>query len=359
MTMDEQTLQQILSAGAKYGASDIHFKVGMAPLLRVSKGLSWIKAPKLSSEDMEKIVSFLLSNVTHEVDRNASELDFSYAIPDLCRFRVNIFKQMGNHSVIMRIIPTKIPTFDDLNVPVGIRKVADFDRGLVLVAGATGSGKTSTLAAIVDHINKKRNCHILTIEDPIEFVHTDNKCSITQRELGLDTPTFTQALRSSLRQDPDVLLVGEMRDYETIDMALKAAETGHLVLSTIHTTDTVKSINRLMSVFPSNEQEAIRYRLAETLSAIIVQRLLPTPDRKAMVAVCEIMINSLSIKDCIQNKEKLSLINDFIAKGRDVSGTQTFDQHLAELYKDEKISLDVAKSAASNPGDFERSLHFE
>jgi twitching motility protein PilT len=357
--MDEQALQQILSAAAKYGASDIHFKVGMAPLLRVSKGLSWIKSPKMSAEDMEKIVSFLLAHATHEIDRSASEIDLSYSIPDLCRFRVNIFKQMGRYSVIMRIIPTKIPTFDDLDLPEGIRRVANFDRGLVLVAGATGSGKTSTLAAIVDHINKERNCHILTIEDPIEFVHTDIKCSITQRELGLDTPSFTQALRSSLRQDPDVLLVGEMRDYETIDMALKAAETGHLVLSTIHTTDTVKSINRLMSVFPSNEQEAIRYRLAESLSAIIVQRLLPTVDKKGMVAVCEIMITSLSIKECIQNKEKLPMINDFLTKGRELSGTQTFDQHLAELYKAEKISLDIAKSAASNPGDFERSLHFE
>jgi twitching motility protein PilT len=357
--MDERAFQQILAAGVKYGASDIHFKVGMSPMLRVSRDLTLIKAPKLAREDTEAIVNFLLSHSDHKADSDKSEIDTSYEIPEVGRFRVNIFKQMGRYSVIMRIIPFKIPTFDDLNLPQGARQVANFERGLVLIAGATGSGKSSTLAAIINHINMERRCHILTIEDPVEFVHKDIKSSVTQREVGLDTTNFSGALRSTLRQDPDVILVGEMRDYETIDIALKAAETGHLVFSTVHTTDIAKTINRLVGVFPSAEQEAIKYRLSEALMAVIAQRLLPMKDSKGMIAACEIMISSLSIKECICNSEKLSEINVYLEKGKELTGTQTFDQHLAELYKNDKLSLNIAKSAASNPSDFERSLHLD
>lgn len=357
--MDERTLQQILAAGIKYGASDIHFKAGMSPLLRVSKDLNWIKAPQLTPEDTEMIAQILLARSPHGEDPTKPEIDTSYEIPDVGRFRVNIFRQMGHYAVIMRVIPFKVPSFSDLVLPDAIRKIAAFERGLVLVAGATGSGKSSTLAAIINQINENRKCHIVTIEDPVEFIHKDIKSSITQREIGLDTPNFSSALRATLRQDPDVVLVGEMRDYETIDISIKAAETGHLVLSTVHTTDTAKTINRLMSVFPSNEQDAVRYRLSESLMAVIAQRLLPRQDAKGMVAACEIMINTLSIKDCIINPEKLSMINDFIEKGRELMGTQTFDQHLSELYKAGKITIETAKSAATNPNDLERALHCE
>jgi twitching motility protein PilT len=357
--MDERTFQQILAAGVNYGASDIHFKVGMSPMFRVSRDLNWIKAPKLTREDTESISNFLMSNALYKGDLNKSEIDTSYELPDLGRFRVNIFRQMGRHCIIMRVIPFKVPTFDELSLPQGIRQVANFERGLVLVTGATGSGKSSTLAAIINHINMERKCHVITIEDPVEFVHKDIKSSITQREVGLDTPNFANALRSALREDPNVILVGEMRDYETIDVALKAAETGHLVFSTVHTIDTARTINRLISVFPANEQDAVRYRLAESLLAIISQRLLPLKDGKGMIPACEIMISTLSIKDCIANPEKFAHINDYIEKGKELLGTQTFDQHLAELYHADKISLNVAKSASSNPSDFERSLHFE
>lgn len=357
--MDERSLQQILAAGVKYGASDIHFKVGMSPMFRVSKDLNWIKTPKLTREDTEAIANIMIANSVSRETADKPEVDTSYEIPDVGRFRVNVFRQMGLYSIIMRIIPFTIPTFDALALPQGIRQVADFERGLVLVAGATGSGKTSTLAAIINQINAERKSHILTIEDPVEFIHRDVKSSITQRAIGLDTPTFANALRAALRQDPDVILVGEMRDYETIDIALKAAETGHLVFSTVHTTDTAKTINRLLSVFPAAEQDGVRFRLSESLMAVIVQRLLPLIDGKGVVAACEIMISTLSIRDCISSPEKLPMINDFIAKGRELMGTQTFDQHLAELYHTGRISLNSAKAACSNPADFERSLHFE
>ncbi|TAN43513.1 MAG: PilT/PilU family type 4a pilus ATPase [Nitrospirae bacterium] len=355
--MDERSLQQILAAGVKYGASDVHFKAGMAPLLRVSKDLNWIKAPQLSPEDTEVIAQILLARSPHREDSTKPEIDTSYEIPDVGRFRVNIFRQMGRYAIIMRVIPLKAPSFDNLILPPSIQQIAEFERGLVLVAGATGSGKSSTLAAIINRINETRKCHIVTIEDPVEFIHRDLKSSITQREIGLDTPNFASALRATLRQDPDVVLVGEMRDYETIDIAIKAAETGHLVFSTVHTTDTAKTINRLMSVFPSEEQNAVRFRLSESLMAVVAQRLLPRQDSKGMIAACEIMINTLSIKECIINPEKLGMINDFISKGRELLGTQTFDQHLSELFKDGKITLDTAKSAATNPSDLERSLH--
>ncbi len=331
----------------------------MSPMFRVSRDLHWIKAPKLTKEDTEAIANFLMSKVVYKENLDRSEIDTSYELPDQGRFRVNIFRQMGRYCIVMRVIPYKVPTFDELSLPQSIRQMITFERGLVLVTGATGSGKTSTLAAIINHINMEKKCHIITIEDPIEFVHKDIKCSITQREVGLDTTNFADALRSALRQDPNVILVGEMRDYETIDVALKAAETGHLVFSTVHTIDTARTINRLISVFPANEQDAVRYRLAESLMAIISQRLLPRKDGKGMIPACEIMISTLSIKDCIANPEKLAQINDYIEKGKELSGTQTFDQHLAELYHADKITLSVAKSASSKPSDFERSLHFE
>jgi len=357
--MEEAIFQQILAAGVKYGASDVHFKVGMSPLFRVARDLNWIKAPQLRSEDTEAIAKILTKDTVVRDESGKAEIDTSYEIENVGRFRANVFRQMGKFSIIMRVIPFDIPTFESLNLPEAIHQITDLERGLVLVAGATGSGKTSTLAAMINHINNEKKCHILTIEDPVEFIHKNIKSSVTQRQVGLDTPNFAHALRAALRQDPDVILVGEMRDHETIDIALKAAETGHLVFSTVHTTDTAQTINRLVSVFPASAQDGIRFRLSESLMASISQRLLPAADEKTVVAACEIMLSTLSIKECIIDPEKLPMIDDFIAKGKDLTGTQTFDQHLAELYHSGKISLNVAKSASSNPGDFERSLHFE
>jgi twitching motility protein PilT len=240
-----------------------------------------------------------------------------------------------------------------------LEKIANQERGMVLVTGVTGSGKTSTLAAIINFINESKRRHVVTIEDPIEFVHPDLKSSISQREIGIDTTTFGEALRRALRQDPDVILVGEMRDYETVDIALKAAETGHLVFSTVHTTDAPKTINRLVGVFPPEEQDLVRLRLAEALRAILSQRLLPRQDGKGRCLAAEICVNTLSIQECIREADKTSMMKEYIEKGYDQYGMQSFDQSLIRLFKSGVISLEVAKSAATNPADFERSLHFE
>jgi len=252
-----------------------------------------------------------------------------------------------------------VPTVDSLGLPPVVKTMAEYERGLVLVTGVTGSGKSSTLAAIVRQINETTRAHILTIEDPIEFLHEDKLSRITQREIGPDTGNFAQALRAALRQDPDVILVGEMRDTETIEIALKAAETGHLVLSTVHTTDAARTIGRLCDAFPADAQEPLRHRLAENLKGTISQRLLPKAQGKGRVVTAEVMVSTDAIREYIVDPERTHEITDYLSKNRDVYGTQSFDQHLSELYKAGSITLDVAKAAASNPSDFERALSFE
>jgi twitching motility protein PilT len=268
-------------------------------------------------------------------------------------------KQRATHTVILRVISIEIPSFDQLGLPPVLQKIADLERGMVLVTGVTGSGKSSTLAAIIDYINTKRNAHILTLEDPVEFVHPDKNSSVSQREVGTDSRGFSEGLRAALRQDPDVILVGEMRDFETIDIALKAAETGHLLLSTVHTTDAPSTINRLVAVFPAEQQAGARLRIAENLKASISQRLVRRADGKGRVAAAEIMMTNMSIAECIRDPDKIHEMRGFIERGYGDIGTQSFDQHLTDLYRREIITIDVAKAAASSPADFERALTLE
>ncbi len=358
--MEPKIFDQLLTAGMKNHASDIHFKVGSPPVFRINGEVREVKAPKLRPEDTRDIALHLIMD--KELQEQIDELrdhDLSYMLEGVGRYRVNVFRQMGSLAIVLRLIPLGVPTFEELGLPQVLEKIADNERGLVLVTGVTGSGKTSTLAAMIDHINKNRRRHILTIEDPIEFIHPDVKSSVSQREIGTDTKDFSEALRRALRQDPDVILVGEMRDHETIDIALKAAETGHLVFSTVHTTDAAKTINRLAGVFPADEQLFVRLRIAEALRAIVSQRLLQRADGKGRAVAAEICINTLSISECIKEPDQTLELKGFIEKGRDQYGMQTFDQSLTDLYKSGTVSLEVAKSAATNPADFERALHFE
>jgi twitching motility protein PilT len=279
-------------------------------------------------------------------------------VKGLARFRYNIFRHRGRLGAILRIIPSQVPTIEDLGLPQVLKKIAALPRGLVLVTGVTGSGKSSTLAAMIDYVNRTFPYHILTIEDPVEYVHAQKRARVCQREVGRDTGDFAGALRSALRQDPDVILVGEMRDRETIDIALKAAETGHLVFSTVHTPDAIKTVGRLIAVFPAEEQNMVRLRLAENLVATVSQRLLKRADGSGRVAAQEIMISNKSIQECIADPAHTGEINDYISKSREVLGGQTFDQHLVELYREGLVTLEDAKEAASNASDFARNLMY-
>ena len=357
--MDVKILDTLLSAGVKAGASDLHFKVGDRPQFRIDGELVSVKYDPLTAEDTAEICRHLIGS-----DGEASSLqeiqehDASYSISNAARFRVNIYRQRGTLCCILRVIPGKVPAVDELGLPEAVRTLACEERGLVLVTGATGSGKSSTLAAMLNQINETRAAHILTIEDPIEFLHKNKRASFSQREIGPDTRNFNTALRSALRQDPDVILVGEMRDPETIDIALKAAETGHMVFSTVHTTDVQKTIGRVIGVFPAEEQLAVRSRLAENLKGVISQRLAPHADGKGRVVAAEILVANNTIREAISNPEKTNSITDLLEKGGDQYGMQSFDQHLSKLYREGKISLETAKATSTSPTDFERALSF-
>jgi twitching motility protein PilT len=341
------------------GASDIHFRPGDPPIYRFNGVLRPLKMERLTPEQTREVALHLIAEpeVKEQID-SIKEHDASYGLAGVARFRVNIYRQRGSLAIILRIIPATVPSIDGLGLPEVLKAIASQDRGLVLVTGATGSGKSSTLAAMIDHINRNESLHILTIEDPIEFMYKNIKSSISQREIGPDTSSFAIALRSALRQDPDVILVGEMRDTETIDIALKASETGHLVLSTVHTTDASRTISRLVSVFNAEEQTMVRMRLADSLKATISQRLLPKADNKGRAVALEIMVQTKTVQEYIR-EDRANEIKDVIEKGRDTYGTQSFDQHLSQLYKSGVITLDTARSAATNPADFQRALEFE
>lgn len=357
--MDLTTLNKLLSVGVQNGASDIHFRPGDPPIYRVNGMLRPLKMEKLVPDHTKQVALHVINDqlVKAQID-SLQEHDTSYSVPGVARFRVNIYRQRGSLACILRIIPDEIPNIDTLGLPQVLKKIASNDRGLVLVTGATGSGKSSTLASMIDHINRNESLHVLTIEDPIEFIYKNIKSSISQREIGPDTESFARALRSALRQDPDVILVGEMRDTETIDIALKAAETGHLVLSTVHTTDASRTIGRLVSVFPAEEQVMVRMRLADCLKATISQRLLPRASGKGRTVALEIMTQTKSVEQYIR-EDRANELKDVIEKGRDMFGMQSFDQHLTQLYREGIITLEVAQSAASNPADFQRALEFE
>ena len=357
----------VLREAVNMSASDVHVVVGSGFRIRHKGEMTApSSASPLGPADVATIAAGILlagrkcsrENVAAFV-QGITDYDCSYSLPEVGRFRVNICSQRGSLSLVLRNIPFNVPDFTKLGLPPVLEKVAMADRGLVLLTGTTGSGKSSTLAAMIDYVNQRKSAKIITIEDPIEFMYRDSKANIIQREVGSDTESFTKALRAALRQDPDIILVGEMRDSETVDIALKAAETGHLVFSTVHTTDAPKTVSRLIAVFDPGEQATVRLRLAETLQGVVSQRLLPKADGSGRVVACEIMRQTKSIQECIEDPEKTDTMKDFIEKGREMYGMQTFDQHLTQLYVGNVITLDVAVHAATSPADFERNLQFQ
>lgn len=353
--MSSKLLEKILKLSVKENASDIHFQVGYPPLLRIFGNLVEVKVPILTKRDTIELAQEVLTGSNLDLDQEFYDYDTSYGIGGLARFRVNIFKQRGSIGLVMRVIPMNIRTFEELNLPQVLHQIANLRRGLVLITGATGMGKSTTIAAIIEEINRTRKAHVLTIEDPIEFTFKNGKSVITQREVMSDVNDFTRGLKAALRQDPDVIMLGELRELETIDTCLKAAETGHLVLSTLHTTDVQKTIGRLIGFFPPQEQAEARLRIAENLVAVISLRLLINKTGTGRVPAVEIMRVTRTMQDCIIIPEKTHLITKYIEESREF-GMQSFDQHLVELFKKGKILLEVAKQAASSPGNLERAI---
>jgi twitching motility protein PilT len=346
-------IQELLRSAIERRASDLHLKAGSYPMIRVDGTLVIASEEKrLEKEDTENLARTIMAPAQFERFRNSSELDLAYSVAGLGRFRCNVFHQRGTVGLVFRIIPTVIPTIDELELPQILKKIADEERGLVLVTGTTGSGKSTSLAAMVNHINHMRSTHIMTVEDPIEYLHRDHLSLVNQREVAVDTPSFAHALRSALRQDPDVLLVGEMRDLETVETALLAAETGHLVFSTLHTLDAPESINRMVAVFPPHQQRQIRLQLASVLRAVVSQRLMPRAAGLGRCAAVEVMITTPFIRDCIADKDKTHLILGAIAQGTSQYGMQTFDQSIYKLYQRGLITYDDALRYASNKDEF-------
>src|SRR5689334_8534206 len=307
---------------------------------------------KLDHEDLVAMSAAIMSTSQRQKFKESQEVDLAYSVPGLGRFRCNIFQQRGTVGLVLRVIPMQIRTVDELGLPGVLKAIASEERGLVLVTGTTGSGKSTTLAAMIDYINRTRSSHVMTVEDPIEFLHRDDKSMVNQREVAVDTRSFAQALRSALRQDPDVILVGEMRDFETIETGLLAAETGHLVFSTLHTLDATETVNRIIAVFPPHQQKQIRLQLASVLKAVISQRLIPRADGEGRAPAVEVMISTPFIRDCIVDKEKTHLIHGAIAAGTSQYGMQTFDQSIFSLFEQGLVSYEEALRWASNVDEF-------
>jgi twitching motility protein PilT len=346
-------INDLLKIATDRGASDLHLKVGSHPVIRISgKLIPLTDQKRLMQEDSIAMAFSIMSARQKQKFKDSFEIDMAYSVPGLGRFRVNVFQQRGTVGLVLRVIPVRILTVKELLLPPVLEQIAAERRGLVLVTGTTGSGKSTSLAAMIDHINTNRTEHIMTIEDPIEFLHRDKKSLVNQREVEVDTKSFAVSLRSALRQDPDVILVGEMRDYETIETALTAAETGHLVLSTLHTLDATETINRIISVFPPHQQKQIRIQLAAVLKSIISMRLVPRADGRGRVPAVEVLRSTAYIRDAVENKEKTKLIRDAIAQGTSQYGMQTFDQSLFHLYKTDLISFEEALRQATNPDEF-------
>ncbi len=346
-------LTEILTVGFKGGASDIHLKVGLPPMFRIAGSLVSLRnADRLTPEAIRDMLYDIMSKRQQELLQNELEIDFAYGIGGVGRFRINAFHQRGSVGAAIRVIPMHVPTFDELRLPPVLKKIAEFQRGLILVTGTTSAGKSSTLAAMIDHINRVRTCHIITIEDPIEFLIRDRRSMINQREVNMDTFTFGKALKSALRQDPDVILLGELRDLETFETAMAAAETGHLVMSTLHTMDTTETINRIISLFPPHHQHSVRLQLATVLKAVISQRLVPTADGKGRAPAVEVMINTKHVRQLIEDESRVKEISEAIAAGYTSYGMQTFDQSLMSLVHSGLITYDQALTQASNPDDF-------
>lgn len=348
------SIEELLKLAMQKGASDLHLKAGIIPVIRRHGNLRPLAAnlPPLSGEEIEAMATSLMDQRQKDLFREFREVDVSYGISGLGRFRVNVFQQRGTIRMVVRNIPHTVPTLEELNLPEAVKKIADNERGLILVTGVTGSGKSSTMAAIVDEINRTKNTHILTIEDPIEFLIRDRKSIITQREIGVDTASYHRALRAALRQDPDVILIGEMRDRETIEIALLAAETGHLVLSTLHTIDASETINRIVAAFEVHQQDQIRMQVASVLKAVVSQRLARRKDGHGFVPAVEIMINNPRIRELIEKKETGVTLKQTIEDGGVAWGMQTFDQSLMHLVMKELITFEEALSISSSPEDF-------
>jgi twitching motility protein PilT len=344
-------LDDLVGRMTDLGGSDLHLKVGARPAVRVRGLLTPLESHEvLRPEDTQEVLGQMIpENLIGEFE-SEGEADFSYAVPGSGRFRVNAFRQRGSVSIVMRFIPFGVPRFEDLNLPEAIRRLAVEERGIVLVTGTTGSGKSTTLASMIDLVNRSMRKHIVTIEDPIEFLHTDASSLINQREVGTDTVSFARALRRVLRQDPDIILIGEIRDSETAQIALSAAETGHLVLSTLHTVDATETVNRIIDLFPPHERSQVRTMLAGTLKGIIGQRLIRTKDG-GRVAACEIMVTTGRIQDFIMDPAQTGQIQQAISEG-EYYGMQTFDQALLKLVEDDRVEYEEALTASSRPQDF-------
>ena len=347
-------MEQIIKAAVERGASDLHIKAGDVFRARINGRLMPLTKQALTPEQTRSIALQLLPNDEARAKLDTvQDYDCSWGAPGIGRFRVSILRQRSSFMIVMRVIPVDVPSFEKLAVPPVLTRIAEAERGMVLVTGVTGSGKSTTMAALINHINQHQNKHVLTLENPIEFLHRDLQSSITQREIGVDTENFGAGLRAALRQDPDVILIGEMRDAETIETAMKAAETGHLLVSTLHTPDAQSTVMRIIAMFPAEEQEIVRVRLAESLHAVISQRLLPRADGKGRVAALEVMLVTETVRELMLDPDRIASIRDFIAEGKEQYGMQTFDQHLEELVRAGTVTYEVALAAASRPSDFQ------
>lgn len=350
-------MEKIIKAAIDRGASDLHIKAGDVFRARIDGKLVAMTKQALTPEQTRAIALRLIANekVREQIDM-ITDYDCSWGAPGIGRFRVNILRQRSSFMIVMRVIPFRVPGVADLELPKVLERIAETERGMVLVTGVTGSGKSTSLAAMIKHINENMEKHVVTLEEPIEFLHRDVRSSITQRDVGVDTESFRLGLRAALRQDPDVIVLGELRDAETIDTAMKAAETGHLLLSTLHTPDAQTTIMRMISMFPPEEHDGVIIRLAESLHAVVSQRLLPRANGKGRVAACEVMIVTATIRDLILN-QRISEIRDFIAEGRQQYGMQTFDQHLADLVNQGVVEFEVALTASTRPADFQLKMN--
>jgi len=346
-------LKQMLVEMLNRRASDLHIRVGNRPHIRTNGKLEEIATDPITIDQIDQIVQQILNEKQLERFERKHEMDLALSVAKLGRFRINLVRQRGTSGIAIRAGNTTVPTFEDLNLPEIMKNLAHENRGLVVITGTTGSGKSTTLAAMIEEMNTNRQLNILTVEDPIEYIYRDKRSIICQREVGGDTDTFASALRHAFRQDPDVILIGEVRDLETMSIALTAADTGHLVLTTLHTLDVVETVSRIISFFPPHQQQQIRLLLGGALKAIVCQRLLPRSDMAGRVPALEVMVNSGAIRECIMDAEKTMDISDLIAQGQIQYGMQTFDQSVLDLYKRNMISYEEALAAATNPDDFD------
>lgn len=359
--MDAQMFKKLLVTAILKNASDIHLQVGASPMFRINGELLQVKYHPLSPKETHAVVDEILSQSIIQIPASNSiaEIDVAYNLEGHGRFRANIYLQKGAYNIVLRTIPALIKPFAELNLPPILEKISLLQRGLILVVGATGNGKSTTVASMIQYINTNRRSHIVTIEEPIEYVFENKISVISQREVGVDTESYSKATVAAMRQDPDVIFVGEMRDKETVDTVLKAAETGHLVISTMHTMDSINAISRLLAFFPADQEANIRKRLSNCLVSVIAQRLMPRKDRIGRIPAVEVLWVTQGIRDCICDSSKTNDIHLYIEKGRDIYGMQTFDQHVLALVKAGKIDLETAKQATNKPDELERSLMLE